>query len=146
MQVYGKLGELRANLRILPPDRNVRILLHMETAFEQSRVLLALETHEENAQNAKGALTSGLVEDQLQRAILFSAACLSSNKDLQEIGHQILRRIDDLEQYGLSEWCQKFDKLSNCTICYSMQAVYLQVVCLQAVACSPYLLITDRRG
>ena len=106
VQVHGKLKELNANLRILPPERKVQIMLHLETAFEQSKVVLTLEKDEEDAKSAQGVLTSGAVEDQLQRAILFSAACVGSSKeDLQEMGNQVLLCIDELEQYGRITAC-----------------------------------------
>ena len=71
----------------------------METAFEQRKIALTVETHEEDAHNAKAAMTSGAVEDQLQCAILYSAACLqSSNEEFRKLGAEVLNSIDCLEQ------------------------------------------------
>lgn len=42
---------------------------------------------------------SGNVEDQLQRAIMFVACCLSSgNDELQKMGDDVMERIDQLER------------------------------------------------
>ena len=98
-QIYGKVEAPATNMRILPPDSKVSLLLYMETAFEQRKLALTLETHEEDAHNAKAEQTSGPVEDQLQCAVLYSAACLqSSNEELCKLGADVLDSIDSLEQ------------------------------------------------
>ena len=99
VQIYGKVEAPNANMRILPPDSRVSLLLHMETAFEQRKIVLTLEENEEDAHIAKVALTSGAVEDQLQRAILYSAACLqSNNEEFCKLSSEVLDSIDGLEQ------------------------------------------------
>lgn len=86
-------------MRVLPPDRRVQVLLHMETAFERRKVVLTVEHAEEDAQGFKGKLGSGALEDQLQRAILFATCCLASHEEeFRKLGSDMVESIDALEQ------------------------------------------------
>ncbi len=97
--MHGKLEAAQHTLRVLPPDRRVQVLLHVKTPFEQHKIVLEVEQQEEDAQGPKGKLVSGNVEDQLQRAIMFVACCLSSgNDELQKMGDDVMERIHQLER------------------------------------------------
>ena len=53
--MHGKPEADQHNLRVLPPDRRVQVLLHVKTPFEQRKIVLEVEQQEEDAQGAKGS-------------------------------------------------------------------------------------------
>lgn len=100
LQVHGNLVKTPGNLPVYPPEdaSRVEVFLHLQTHFDKRRIKLRRDSHEEDVQGLKPKLTSGPLEDQLQRAI-FKAACglSSKNEEFQKIGRNVIDSIDVLE-------------------------------------------------
>lgn len=85
----------------MPPEATskVTVYLSLETHFEKRKIVLTREAQEEDAQAMKLRLVSGVIEEQLQRAILSSTFCLESDSDeLRNAGMEMVDKIDDLER------------------------------------------------
>lgn len=101
MQVHGEVVQSPDGMKVLPPEESSRVSAHLfiETPFEQRRMTLQRELHEEDVHAVKYRLASGAIEEQLQRAILYAASCLGSkNKELCRVGAEVLECVEQLER------------------------------------------------
>ena len=101
LQVHGRIHTGAGNLRVMPPERSSRVSarLFVKTHFEQRQITLHRDMHEEDADATKHRLSPGMIEGQLQRAILYATSCLGSkNKELCTVGQAVLDDVEQLER------------------------------------------------